>query len=75
MAKVKVKYYQPINGFPDYQWRIYKNVSYISWVNKVHEHLVGFKTYAPLPAEPEFCLLHHKNIEKQEKQNKFYNSL
>lgn len=62
-------------NFPDYQWRIYKNISYISWVNKVHEKLSGFKTYAALPAQPEYCLLHHKTIEKQEKQNNFYDQL
>ncbi len=62
-------------NFPDYQWRIYKNISYINWVNKVHERLDGFKTFATLPAEPEYCLLHHKSIEKQEKQNKFYSKL
>ena len=62
-------------NFPDYQWRIYKNVSHIRWINKVHERLSGFKTYATLPAQPEYCLLHHKSIEKQEKQNKFYKTI
>ena len=62
-------------NFPDYQGRIYKSISYINWVNKVHERLDGFKTFATLPAEPEYCLLHHKSIEKQEKQNKFYSKL
>ena len=62
-------------NFPDFQWRIYKNISYINWVNKVHERLEGFKTYAALPAEPEYCLLHHKSIEKQEKQNNYYNTI
>ena len=37
--------------------------------------LDGFKKYAPLPAEDEFCLLHPKTIERQEKQNEFYNTL
>ena len=27
-------------NWPDPQWRIYKNVDYISWENKVHEKLV-----------------------------------
>jgi glycosyltransferase involved in cell wall biosynthesis len=62
-------------NFPDYQWRIYKNNSSIKWINKVHERLDGFKKYAPLPAEDEFCLLHPKTIERQEKQNEFYNTL
>ena len=62
-------------NFPDYQWRIYKNIPLIKWINKVHERLDGFKTYALLPAKDEFCLLHPKTIERQEKQNEFYNSI
>ena len=62
-------------NFPDYQWRIYKNIPSIKWVNKVHECLAGFKTYSTLPPQDEFCLLHPKTIERQEKQNEFYKSL
>ena len=67
-----------INGFinfPDYQWRIYKNNSKIVWINKVHERLSGFKTYAALPDHMEYCLLHHKTIDRQENQNNFYDNL
>ena len=62
-------------NFPDYQWRIYKNIPTIKWINKVHERLDGFKTYSTLPPQDEFCLLHSKTIKKQEKQNEFYNTL
>ena len=62
-------------NFPDYQWRIYKNIPSIKWINKVHERLDGFKTYSTLPPQDEFCLLHPKTIERQEKQNNFYNTL
>jgi hypothetical protein len=62
-------------NFPDYQWRIYKNDSKIVWINKVHECLSGFNTYANLPPSLEYCLLHHKTIEKQEKQNNYYSTL
>ena len=62
-------------NFPDYQWRIYKNDSKIVWINKVHECLSGFNTYANLPPSLEYCLLHHKTIEKQEKQNNYYGTL
>jgi glycosyltransferase involved in cell wall biosynthesis len=62
-------------NFPDYQWRIYKNIPTIKWINKVHERLDGFKTYSTLPPQDEFCLLHPKTIERQEKQNKFYNTI
>ena len=61
-------------NFPDYQWRIYKNDSKIVWINKVHECLSGFNTYANLPPSLEYCLLHHKTIEKQEKQNNYYDT-
>ena len=62
-------------NFPDYQWRIYKNATKIRWANKVHERLVRFDTYAYLPAEEDYCLYHPKEIERQERQNNFYNTL
>ena len=62
-------------NFPDYQWRIYRNSPSIKWINKVHEKLDGFKIYSTLPAQDEFCLLHPKTIERQEKQNNYYNTL
>lgn len=62
-------------NFPDYQWRIYKNHHKITWVNKVHERLVGFTTHSALPAMEEYCLSHPKTIERQEKQNNFYAKL
>jgi len=75
MAKVKVKYYRPVINWCDYQWRIYKNNDNIKWVNKVHERLEGFKTYATLPAEEDWSLYHPKTIQKQEKQNSYYQTL
>jgi glycosyltransferase involved in cell wall biosynthesis len=62
-------------NFPDYQCRIMKNVKRIKWKNKVHEVLIGHKTEAHLPANDEFCILHPKTIERQEKQNNFYDTL
>jgi hypothetical protein len=62
-------------NWPDYQWRIWKNKPEIKWVNKVHEKLEGFKTYAPLPQSPELALQHPKTIERQEKQNNYYDTL
>ena len=62
-------------NWPDYQWRIWKNKPEIKWVNKVHEKLEGFKTYAPLPAEEGVALYHPKDIVRQEKQNNYYNTL
>ena len=62
-------------NWPDLQWRIYRNSASIKWVNKVHEKLEGFDVYTHLPIEPEFSLLHLKTIEKQEKQNNYYDTL
>jgi hypothetical protein len=62
-------------NFPDYQWRIWKNKPEIKWINKVHERLEGFKTYVALPPQEEFSLYHPKDIERQEKQNNYYNTL
>ena len=63
-------------NWPDYQWRIWKNKSEIKWINKVHEKLDGFSTYTLLPADTEaFSLYHPKTIERQIKQNAYYESL
>ena len=62
-------------NFPDYQCRILKNVKRIKWKNKVHEVLTGHKTESQLPANKEFCIHHLKSIERQEKQNEFYNTI
>ena len=62
-------------NWPDLQWRIYRNSGNIKWINKVHERLEGFDVYTHLPVEPEWSLLHIKNIERQEKQNKFYETI
>ncbi len=62
-------------NWPDYQWRIYKNTSLVKWVNKVHERLDGFKEYATLPLEESYALYHPKEIERQEKQNAYYDTL
>ena len=62
-------------NWPDYQWRIWKNKKEIKWVNKVHEKLDGFKTLGILPDMEELALYHPKTIERQEKQNDYYESL
>lgn len=62
-------------NWPDYQSRIYRNSPEIKWENKVHEKIVGFKQYTTLPAVDELALIHPKTIERQEKQNAYYESL
>ena len=61
--------------FPDYQWRIFRNTPDIKWVNKLHEVLDGYKTYAYLPEFEEYSLYHYKHISRQEKQNNYYSKL
>jgi hypothetical protein len=62
-------------NFPDPQWRIYKNNGVVRWENKVHEKLVGYETISNLPWIEEFSLYHPKGIERQEKQNEYYDTL
>jgi GT2 family glycosyltransferase len=62
-------------NYPDYQWRIYKNVPDVYWINRVHERLVGFKEFTYLPDQEGYNLLHPKTIERQERQNQYYSSL
>lgn len=62
-------------NFPDYQTRLYRRTSEIEWQGKVHERIVGYNTLSVLPQEEQFCLYHHKQIERQEKQNAYYETI
>jgi len=62
-------------NWADWQMRIYKNAPHIKWVNKVHEVLEGFKIHGMLPPEEEWALYHPKTIQRQEKQNNYYDTL
>jgi hypothetical protein len=62
-------------NFPDYQTRLYRRTSEIEWQGKVHERIVGYNTLSVLPAEEQYCLYHHKQIERQEKQNAYYDTI
>jgi hypothetical protein len=59
-------------NFPDYQTRLYRRTSEIQWQGKVHERIVGYNTLSVLPQEEQYCLYHHKQIDRQEKQNDYY---
>lgn len=61
-------------NFPDWQPRIHRNRSNIRWIKPVHEIMEGYVEYSFLPTEPEYCLSHHKTIDRQEKQNAFYSN-
>jgi len=63
-------------NYPDYQTRIIVNSPAIEWKNAVHEQLFGHETHAALPYETlDYCLLHIKNIDRQEKQNALYSTI
>lgn len=70
-------------NFPDRQSRLYKRDNKIKWENSVHEQIVGFNRQENLPSDEilfsinpnlqeQFSLIHHKQIDRQIKQNKFY---
>jgi len=62
-------------NFPDYQTRLYRRTSEIEWQGKVHERIIGYNTLSVLPAEEQYCLYHHKQIDRQEKQNAYYDTI
>jgi glycosyltransferase involved in cell wall biosynthesis len=64
-------------NWPDYQTRIYKRNRDIRWQRKVHEYISGYKRMSYLPdiEDMNLCLHHPKTIERQEKQNKFYETI
>jgi hypothetical protein len=62
-------------NFPDYQTRLYRRTSDIEWEGKVHERIKGYNTLSVLPADEDYCLYHHKQIERQEKQNAYYDTI
>jgi hypothetical protein len=62
-------------NWPDYQTRIYRNNQEIKWRNKVHEVIEGYRQFTVLPAVDELALIHPKTIERQERQNAYYDTL
>ena len=62
-------------NWPDMQWRIYRNDPRIRWHGEVHEKIIGHSIHAVLPMEEDFALIHNKTIQRQEKQNAYYETL
>jgi len=62
-------------NWPDYQTRIYRNTEDVTWMNKVHEKITGYDTFSNFPAEEQWSLYHPKKIDRQEKQNQFYETI
>jgi len=60
-------------NFPDVQGRIYRKG--MTWYGKVHERIIGGQKFSSLPNDEEYCIQHHKTIERQEKQNNYYQSI
>ena len=62
-------------NWPDWQMRLYRNSDNIYWIKPVHEQLKGYTKFANLPPEEKYALYHPKNIGRQERQNKFYETI
>jgi len=63
-------------NWPDTQKRIYKNNPEIKWTgHQVHGMVTGYKTFADLPLEEEWSIIHNKTIERQENQNERYTKI
>jgi len=63
-------------NWPDPQKRVYKNDPKIQWRgHQVHGMVEGYKTYAVLPFEEEWCILHNKSVSRQEQQNERYSKI
>ena len=62
-------------NFPDYQSRIYKNLSHIRYQRRLHEKVEGFKSYTFVPPQTDYAIIHEKSIEKQRQTNINYNKM
>lgn len=70
-----ILYEDPLVMWPDYQMRLYKNIMSIKWQNKVHEQITGYSSFSKFPNDPEMAIMHFKTIERQTKQNNYYETL
>ena len=63
-------------NWPDPQKRIYKNDPKIQWSGHiVHGMIEGYDTFAKLPMDERFCIIHNKTINRQESQNDRYHKI
>lgn len=73
-------------NYPDVQQRLMRNLPEIQWKNRVHEVISGYRSHLNLGAMEvsdhfaiedvqNWCLIHIKTIERQRKQNEFYETL
>ena len=68
-------YQLPIVNFPDPQMRLYRNDPRIRWISKLHETVTGYTKLSSLPYIPQYAIQHHKDIDRQVRQNDFYDEL
>ena len=62
-------------NFPDWQMRLYRNCDWVKWDGLLHSKIVGFKTFVGLPTDELFCMLHPKEIDRQQEQNELYDKI
>jgi glycosyltransferase involved in cell wall biosynthesis len=74
VTKIEGFEHVPTINFPDFQSRLYKKAEHIIWDRKLHEHIIGCNVVTKFPPLPELSLIHEKTLERQLKQNEFYNS-
>ena len=55
--------------------RLYRNCDWIKWEGLLHSIIVGYKSNAFLPTEEVYCILHHKELERQINQNDLYDKI
>lgn len=59
-------------NWPDMQLKIYRNSPSLSWINTVHERLVGSKKEYHFPQEEKYAIWHDKPAEALKASNAYY---
>lgn len=63
-------------NWPDPQKRIYKNDPKIQWSgHQIHGMVAGYDTFAKLPMDERFSIIHNKTIDRQADQNNRYDKI
>ena len=62
-------------NYPDWQMRIYRNCDWIKWEGLLHSKITGYKTYANLPMDEMYSIIHCKQLDRQIKQNELYDKI
>lgn len=62
-------------NFPDWQMRLYRNCAWVKWDGLLHSRVVGAQVTATFPPEEAYCIIHHKQLDRQIKQNDLYEKI